>query len=98
MLDIFIDGKVTVRRRDGKTINLIPSYQGMTSGQQQKGIIVEGYKYSIKPFVKFALKKSDVVVGISQATVNAARIISGRKDIALIYLLRYILLSARSTG
>jgi len=51
--DIFIDGKVTVRRRDGKAINLIPSYQEMTPHQQQKGIIVEGYQHAIKPYVKF---------------------------------------------
>jgi type III restriction enzyme len=51
--ELFIDGKVTVRRRDGKTINLIPSYQEMTSYMQQKGIIVEGYQYSIRPYAKF---------------------------------------------
>ncbi len=51
--DIFVDGKVTVRKRDGMTINLIPSHQPMTSHQQQKGIIVEGYKFSARPFVKF---------------------------------------------
>lgn len=51
--DIFVDGVVTVRKRNGKTINLIPSYQEMSSHQQQKGIIVEGYQYAIKPFVKF---------------------------------------------
>jgi hypothetical protein len=51
--DIFVDGKITVRKREGKTINLIPSYQEMTSHQQQKGIIVEGYQYAIKPYVKF---------------------------------------------
>lgn len=51
--NVFVNGKVTVRKRDGKTINLIPSYQEMTPHQQQKGIIVEGYKYAIKPYVKF---------------------------------------------
>jgi|GEM_PF-1669137 len=51
--DIFVDGKVTVRKRDGLTINLISSHQPMTSHQQQKGIIVEGYKYSARPYVKF---------------------------------------------
>ncbi len=51
--NVFVDGKVTVRKRDGKTINLIPSYQEMTSHQQQKGIIVEGYQHAIKPYVKF---------------------------------------------
>jgi len=50
---LFADGKVTIRRREGKTINLIPSYQEMSSHMQQKGIIVEGYKYSIRPYVKF---------------------------------------------
>ncbi len=51
--NIFVDGMVTVRKRDGKAINLIPSYQEMTSHQQQKGIIVEGYQYAIRPHVKF---------------------------------------------
>ncbi len=51
--DVFVDGKVTVRKRDGKAINLIPSYQEMSSHQQQKGIIVEGYQHAIKPYVKF---------------------------------------------
>jgi superfamily II DNA or RNA helicase len=51
--NVFVDGKVTVRKRDGKTINLIPSYQEITSHQQQKGIIVEGYQHAIKPYVKF---------------------------------------------
>lgn len=50
---LFMDGKVTVRKREGKTLNLIPSYQEMTSHLQQKGIIVEGYQYSIRPYVKF---------------------------------------------
>lgn len=51
--DIFIDGIVTVRKRGGLTLNLIPSHQAMSSHLQQKGIIVEGYKYSARPFVKF---------------------------------------------
>lgn len=51
--DIFADGKVTVRKRDGLTLNLIPSHQLMSSHMQQKGIIVEGYKFSARPFVKF---------------------------------------------
>ena len=51
--DIFADGKVTVRKRDGLTLNLIPSHQPMSSHMQQKGIIVEGYKFSARPFVKF---------------------------------------------
>lgn len=51
--DIFVDGKVTVRKRDGLTINLISSHQQMSSHLQQKGIIVEGYKYSARPYVKF---------------------------------------------
>jgi len=51
--DIFVDGKVTVRKRDGLTLNLIPSHQPMSSHLQQKGIIVEGYKFSARPFVKF---------------------------------------------
>jgi type III restriction enzyme len=50
---LFVDGKVIVRKREGETLNLIPSYQEMTSHLQQKGIIVEGYQYSIRPYVKF---------------------------------------------
>ena len=50
---LFVDGKVTVKKRNGKILNLIPSYQDMSSHMQQKGIIVEGYKYSIRPYVKF---------------------------------------------
>jgi type III restriction enzyme len=51
--DIFVDGKVTVRTRDGMTNNLMSSHQSMSSHLQQKGIIVEGYKYSARPYVKF---------------------------------------------
>jgi len=51
--NLFVDGKVTVRKREGKTLNLIPSYQGMTKHEHRKGIIVEGYRYSIRPYVKF---------------------------------------------
>jgi len=51
--DIFMDGKVTVRKRDGLTLNLIQSHQPMSSHLQQKGIIVEGYKFSARPYVKF---------------------------------------------
>ena len=47
------DNIVVVKKRDGKNINLIPSYQDMSSHQQQKGIIVEGYKHSVRPYVKF---------------------------------------------
>jgi len=51
--DIFIDSAITIRKRDGKILNLIPSYQEMSSHLQQKGIIVEDYKYSVRPYVKF---------------------------------------------
>lgn len=51
--EIFVDGKVTVRKRDGMTLNLIPSHQPMSSHLQQKGIIVDGYKHSARPYVKF---------------------------------------------
>ena len=51
--NIFIDSKVVVRKREGHTLNLIPSHQEMSSHLQQKGIIVEGYKHSVRPFVKF---------------------------------------------
>jgi len=51
--DLFTDGKVTVRKREGFTLNLISSHQIMSSHLQQKGIIVEGYQHSVRPFVKF---------------------------------------------
>jgi len=51
--NIFLDSKVVVRKREGHTLNLISSHQEMSSHLQQKGIIVEGYKHSIRPFVKF---------------------------------------------
>src|SRR3989338_6435668 len=51
--NIFVDSKVVVRKREGHTLNLIPSHQEMSSHLQQKGIIVEGYKHSVRPFVKF---------------------------------------------
>jgi len=51
--NIFIDSRVIVRRREGHTLNLISSHQEMSSHLQQKGIIVEGYQYSVRPFVKF---------------------------------------------
>ena len=51
--NIFLDSKVVVRKREGHTLNLIPSHQEMSSHLQQKGIIVEGYQHSVRPFVKF---------------------------------------------
>ena len=51
--NVFVDSKVVVRKREGHTLNLIPSHQAMSSHLQQKGIIVEGYKHSIRPYVKF---------------------------------------------
>ncbi len=51
--DIFVDTTVTVRECEGHTLNLISSHQAMSSHLQQKGIIVEGYQYSIRPYVKF---------------------------------------------
>jgi hypothetical protein len=50
---IFVDRTITVRKLNGLTINLIPSHQPMSSHLQQKGIIVEGYNHSIRPYVKF---------------------------------------------
>ncbi|MFA5145353.1 MAG: DEAD/DEAH box helicase family protein [Candidatus Omnitrophota bacterium] len=50
--ELFKDSAVTIRKREGWT-NLIPSYQPMSSHLQQKGVVVEGYKYSIRPYVKF---------------------------------------------
>lgn len=51
--EIFVDGSITIRKREGKILNLIPAYQDMSSHQQHKGIIVDGYKHSIRPYVKF---------------------------------------------
>ena len=51
--NLFVDGKVTVRKREGKLLNLIHADQEMTSHMQQKGIIVRDYKFSIRPYVKF---------------------------------------------
>jgi len=51
--NLFVDGKVTVRSREGKLLNLIHADQEMTSHMQQKGIIVQDYKFSIRPYVKF---------------------------------------------
>lgn len=51
--NLFVDGKVTVRKREGKLLNLIHADQEMTSHMQQKGIIVQDYKFSIRPYVKF---------------------------------------------
>jgi len=51
--NLFVDGRVTVRKREGKLLNLIHADQEMTSHMQQKGIIVQDYKFSIRPYVKF---------------------------------------------
>ena len=52
--NLFVNTIVTVRKRGGKVINLIPSYlEEMSFHMQRKGIIVEGYKHSIRPYVKF---------------------------------------------
>src|SRR3989344_5198593 len=51
--NIFVDGKITIRKRDGMTLNLIAAHQPMSSHLQQKGIVVEGYKHSARPYVKF---------------------------------------------
>lgn len=53
VVDIFRDSKVIIRKRDGHTLNLISSHQAMSPHLQQKGIVVEGYKHSIRPYVKF---------------------------------------------
>lgn len=50
---LFVDGKVTIRKREGRLLNLIHADQEMTSHMQQKGIIVQDYKFSIRPYVKF---------------------------------------------
>jgi len=52
--NLFVNTIVTVRKRGGKAINLIPSYlEEISFHMQRKGIIVEGYKHSIRPYVKF---------------------------------------------
>lgn len=51
--NLFVDNKVTVRRREGRLLNLIHADQEMSSHMQQKGIIVQDYKFSIRPYVKF---------------------------------------------
>lgn len=51
--NLFVDGKVTIRKREGKLLNLIHADQDMTSHMQQKGIIVQDYKFSIRSYVKF---------------------------------------------
>lgn len=51
--NLFVDGKVTVRKREGRLLNLIHADQEMTSHMQQKGIIVQDYKFSVRPYVKF---------------------------------------------
>lgn len=51
--NLFVDGKITIRKREGKLLNLIHADQEMTSHMQQKGIIVQDYKFSIRPYVKF---------------------------------------------
>ena len=50
--DIFVDGEITVRKKSGWT-NLYPSYQDLPSIYQGKGVVVEGYKFSVRPYVKF---------------------------------------------
>jgi len=49
--NIFIDNKVTIRKRL-KWTNLYTAYQDLPSTYQAKGVVVEGYKYSIRPYVK----------------------------------------------
>ena len=50
--NIFMDSKVVVRKRQNWT-NLYPSYQDLPFTYQGKGIVVEGYEYSIRPYVRF---------------------------------------------
>jgi type III restriction enzyme len=49
--NIFMDSKVTIRKRQNWT-NLYPSYQDLPFTYQGKGVVIEGYKYSIRPYVK----------------------------------------------
>jgi len=50
---LFKDNTIIIRSRDGNTINLMPSHQPMSGHLLRKGIVVEGYKHSIRPYVKF---------------------------------------------
>ena len=51
--DFFVDRKVTIRKREGKLLNLIHADQEMSSHLQRKGTIVQDYKFSIRPYVRF---------------------------------------------
>jgi glycosyltransferase involved in cell wall biosynthesis len=46
--------------------------------------VIAGRMKILKPFIKKALGKTDIAVGISHATVNAAKELSGREDIYVI--------------
>lgn len=45
------DSTIVIRKREGWT-NLKPSYEPITGHLQQKGVVIEGYKYSAKPYIK----------------------------------------------
>ena len=49
---LFVDGKVTIKKRENWS-NLFYADQSLPSFYQQKGVVVAGYKYSIRPYVKF---------------------------------------------
>lgn len=49
---IFKDGIVILRKKEGQT-NLILHSQQMSSHLQQKGTVAQGYRCSIRPYVKF---------------------------------------------
>jgi glycosyltransferase involved in cell wall biosynthesis len=46
--------------------------------------VIAGRMRILKPFIKKVLGKTDIAVGISRATVNAAKELSGREDILVI--------------
>ena len=45
------DSIVIIRKREGWT-NLIPSYQPISGHMQSKGMVIEGYKHSARPYIK----------------------------------------------
>ena len=46
--------------------------------------VIKGKMRFLKPFIKTAINNADMVAGISEATVNAAKELSGREDIHII--------------
>jgi len=45
------DSVAIIRTRENWT-NLVPSYQPLSGHMQSKGVVIEGYRYSAKPYIK----------------------------------------------